>query len=171
MADVLTYVLSGVGAATGVVGAVTGIIALIRSGRFKTLDLRLELRKGENDLRAVIDELPGQMKRATWSRQNIHAMRGLGGSGVAVAWQLAMDADTKTYQEIAKARPPEEQDHRGLSAADLESRIIELDAVLSKAKGLRDKYVAALATDDQDRGQRQQTYEAAAIARMRGPAS
>ena len=61
MADIVTSVVSGV-------GAVTGVIALIRTGRFKTLDVRLELRKGENDLRILIDEMHALMQRAVQSR-------------------------------------------------------------------------------------------------------
>jgi hypothetical protein len=162
MADVVTYFLSGVGAVTGVVGAVTGVIALIRTGRFKTLDLRLELRKAENDLRALIDELPALMQRAVQSRSAINDARGMFDSTALAAFVQTMEEDTKAIQELTKERPADGQDHRKLSAAELESRIIKLHAVLPNAKKLRDKFTASLADDDAERDRLRDSKDARA---------
>jgi hypothetical protein len=133
------------------VGAVAGVWALIRTSRFKALDLRIPLRKDEADLRDLIDSLPGLMQRAVQSRNAIDGARGLYKSGVHVMFVEEMEAATKAIQDLTKMRPLDGQDHRGVSAADLESRIVEIHRVTVRAKALRDKFLASIATDDHER--------------------
>ena len=70
--------LSIIGAVTGTIGAVTGIVGAIlgyrgyrSSKNVKALDLRLELRRAESDLRAGVEELPGLMEHAKNSRMEV----------------------------------------------------------------------------------------------------
>lgn len=57
--------LSYAGVITGIAGATMGYISYRRTGKMKTLDLRLELRKAVNDLRSSVESLPSLLGSTT----------------------------------------------------------------------------------------------------------
>ena len=82
-----------IGAVTGIAGAIMGYISYRRSGQMKALDLRLELRKAENDLEAEMQDIPRLMERAKQSHAAVMSATGGRGSGRYQLWLSEHEVD------------------------------------------------------------------------------
>jgi hypothetical protein len=147
-----------VGDVTGIVGAITGPAALVlawisyrRSQQFKRLDLRLELRKQVSGLRAVVEALPELSERTRLSRTAVLAAMGLSQSGPFLSFKAAWESDLKAAQDLARELPDADETYQRLKHQDLETKLVEVHALATRAAGLRDKYLASLASDTKNR--------------------
>jgi hypothetical protein len=150
--------LSYTGAITGVIGAVTGIAGAImgyisyrHSEQLKALDLRLELRKTEADLRSAVQELPSLLERAKKSRDRVTAATGLRGSGALQQWTSDWEADLAAVRALEGELPDANANHISAKHSELESKLVAVHALASRAERLRDKYQEGLAADDRER--------------------
>lgn len=150
--------LSIIGAVTGIVGAITGLAGLVlgwinhrRVQQIKALDLRLELRKQVSDVRAVVAALPDLLERSQASRSAVLAAIGLSQSGAFESWKAAWESDLKAARALASEVPDAAETYKRLRQQNLETKLVEVHAVATKAAALRDKYLTALASDDKER--------------------
>jgi hypothetical protein len=148
--------LSYVGAITGTIGAITGIagaamgfVSYRRSGQMKALDLRLELRKVVCDLHDTMQSLPPLLERARRSRTAVAAATGQ--SGALQQWQGEFDKDLSSVQQLAADAPDLSSTYESMSYSELESELVSVHQVQSKAIRLSEKYRASLAADDKER--------------------
>jgi hypothetical protein len=147
-----------VGAATGVVGAITGMAGLVvgwinfrRSQQIKALDLRLELRKQVSDVRAAVGALPGLLQRSRASRSAVLAAMGASQSGHFESWKKEWESDLNAAQALALEVPNADETYQHSKHQNLETRLVEIHSLATKAAGPRGKYLAALASDDKER--------------------
>jgi hypothetical protein len=155
--DWVSYVV----AATGITGAVMTWINLRRTAQLKALDLRLEVRKADADVRSAFADLPTLFEKARRSRAAVTAATGQ--TGAQMQWLRDADADRAALQPLQATLPAAPDDYRSLTPAGLEDKLVELHRLQSKVKLLSEKYQASLAADDKVREQLQ------ANMRDRGP--
>jgi hypothetical protein len=153
-----------VGAVTGIIGSVTGIVALVlsyisarRVRAYKTLDLRLEVRKGYSDLNTLVkQELPSLLARAKNSRTSVLSVRGSGGG--FERWKADWTDALTTVQTLAVRLQPG-QNYRGNTEHDLELKLVEIHEMKRTATTLQEKYLRELEADDRDRDRIRQEHE------------
>src|ERR1700730_16346308 len=92
MADIATA-LDYLTKFVGIVGGILGGAAFIHTRRMKALDLRVQLRNQQHDLRALVDGLKAPMARAAQSRTNVNAAIGLVLSGAMQLWNQQYEKD------------------------------------------------------------------------------
>jgi hypothetical protein len=141
--------LGYVGAITGIAGAIMGYISLRRSGKLKALDLRLELRRDEADVRELAQEFPALVERAHRSRRAVHAATGR--IGAFQQWLADCEGDPAAMRALHAQLSDPNNDYASASHAELESRLVAVHSLKSQAERLRDKYLAALVADDKER--------------------
>jgi len=149
MAD--SHWASYVGMATGIAGAVMGFLAYRRSTQIKALDLRLELRKADDDLIATFENLDKLLSYANKSRERVAAATGGLDSGAMVLWKQELVADTKKLDELKAKQPSKDATYNGLKPEDLESKLVDVHRMQGAADALLGKYKSALASDDERR--------------------
>lgn len=167
--------LSYTGAITGVVGAITGIAGAImgyigyrRTKELKALDLRLELRKGENELRGLVQDLPAHLEHAQKSRKAVASAIGHLGSGALKKWLADWEADFESANSMVAALPPTSAEYGALDHATLEGKLVAVHAALGNARQLREKYDAMLAADDRERDHIREDVRARTEAKLEG---
>ena len=143
--------LSYVGAITGVAGSIMGYVGYRRSGLIKALDLRLELRKAEIDLRASIPDLVALLGTARKSRDAILAATGMFQSGPHLKWREQYDGDYTEALKLAEGSIPPDTDHASASHTVLEANLVGAYALRKRVEALRARYSAGLAEDDRQR--------------------
>ena len=150
--------LNYVGAITGIAGMLTGIAGMIlaclayrRSGQLKALELRLNLRYAENDLRASVESLPDLLARSKKSRTRVAAARGYFGSAPIEQWLTAWETDQLAVKDLQEQLPDSADDYQGLDHSALEAKLGTAHALKSKAARLQDKYRSVLTADDRER--------------------
>jgi len=141
-----------IGAITGVAGFVLGSISFQRSQQIKALDLRLELRRKLSDVRVEVEALPILFDEARASRSRVRAALGRGHrSGANVIWNVELQNDLMTVQDLARELPDATETYQGSKPEKLEDKLVDVHALAVKAARLRYKYESALASDDKDR--------------------
>jgi hypothetical protein len=141
-----------VGAITGPAGCVIGWINYRRSQQTKTLDLRLELRKQVAGVRVDIEALPALLERARLSRSAVRSAMGRGQqSGDNLIWKAELESDLRAAQALACELPDSKEAYQVSGPRKLENNLVEVHVLAAKAAQLRNKYEAALASDDKDR--------------------
>lgn len=149
---IYTGAITGViGAVTGIAGAIMGYISYRHSEKLKALDLRLELRKAEADLRSAVQELPSHLEHARKSRTAIAAATGRHGSGAFQHWINGWEADLAAVRSFEGELPDANADYTSAKHSELESKLVVVHILGSRAARLRDKYLDALAADDKER--------------------
>ena len=150
--------LSYTGAITGVIGAITGIAGAImgyisyrRTQDLKALDLRLEVRKSENNLRGLVLGLPAHLEHAKKSRKAVAAAKGLWGSGANQKWIAEWETDTAAAHAMVARLPASSETYATLDHTALEDKLVATHAALRSAQQLHAKYAGYLAADDKDR--------------------
>jgi len=140
-----------IGAITGPVGCLIGLVSYRRSQQIKALDLRLELRKHVSDIRADIEALPALMEGAQASRTAVLAAMGVLQSGASEIWKAALETDLKTVHALARELPDADETYQRSKPKKLENKLVEVHTLAVKVARLRDKYETALASDDKER--------------------
>ena len=133
-------------------GATMGYIAYRRSGEMKALDLRIELKKLLQSIRATVDGLPPLLIEAQRSRNNV-ASTGRGNGGVILAWNTRCTADMAASKALQDEIPSIDVDYSKFTPAELERKPIDANALNLRALSLADRYRASLAEDDNSRNQ------------------
>ena len=167
----LTYtgaVTGIIGTITGVAGAVMGYVSLRHSKQLKALDLRLELRKADSDLRAVVQELPGLLELARTSHDRVGAATGMLKSGASQQWTNAWEEDFAAVRVLEAELPAGDADYASSTHHDLESKLVAVHAMASRAATLEDKYRARLAADDRERDHIREDLRARTQANLEG---
>jgi hypothetical protein len=121
--------------------------------RVKALDLRLELRKAENELRACANALRELLDYAKRSHNAVSAAIGLGRSGGMQIWYGEWDSDSALVTSLLAKLPDADADYSRLSDTELEAKVIEVHALYLEATRLQDKYQAGIGADDKQREQ------------------
>jgi hypothetical protein len=103
------------------------IVVYRRSVHVKVLDLRIELRKAHNALRALLESLPGLLSLAKGSRQRVMAATDGVQSGNMKAWANEWDVDSAELKKL-QAEIPESADYAGLWDTELEEKLVAVDA-------------------------------------------
>jgi hypothetical protein len=117
----------------------------------KALDLRLELRKTESDLRAAVHELPSFLEHAKKSRERVAAATGMRGSGALQQWTSDWEADLAAVRSLERELTDPDADYATATHRELESKLVDVHALASRAARVRDKYLQGLAADDGER--------------------
>ncbi|GAO37738.1 hypothetical protein SCT_3174 [Sulfuricella sp. T08] len=142
-----------IGAITGIAGATMGYISYRRSGQMKALDLRLELRKAVNELRTAVQNLPSLLERAKNSHTAVASAIGHLGSGALQQWLSECEADLSAAKTLEAEVPDPSANYEHLAHSELETKLVAVHSLQSKATRLSEKYHAALAADDKEREQ------------------
>ena len=135
-----TGAITGViGAVTGIAGAIMGYVAYRRSEALKALDLRLELRKAENDLRSTVEEIIPLLEHAKQSRTAVASATGQLGSGALKKWFNEWEADLVTVRSLEAELPHANPDYASLNHSVLEEKLVVVHAIRTKAARFREK--------------------------------
>jgi hypothetical protein len=143
---------------TGVIGAITGGIALIVSLKsyalarsVKTLDLRLELEKAYNELDIVLSGIDEHLAHVHKSHTHVFAAVGLNNPGAMVLFEQEFAKDRDRLRGLLGAQPKRESSFEGLVAAALVKQIAGVHAFHLQVADLRGKYQKILDSDDERR--------------------
>jgi hypothetical protein len=142
-----------IGTITGLAGVIIGYINYRHIKDLKSLDLRLELRKAEIDLRNAVQALPPHLDKVQKSHTRIASAKGLFSSGMMTKWISDWKADVAVVQSMIKELPETGLDYKSLNYSVLETKLIEVHAALVKAHMLHEKYDTFLHADDKEREQ------------------
>ena len=148
----LSYVslgLSILGVVSGCLGTVLGWRGYRRAGKMKTLDLRLELRKADTEIKSLVLGLPELLDRAKLSRERILAANGRAQSGAMQFCHDELRDAGQRQKKLAQALPAADPDYRGYSPEALEQELVRRHAALGEAKEIASKYEGWLADDNQ----------------------
>ena len=143
--------ISYVGMATGISGTIMGFISYRRSNSFKSLDLRLELRKSVNELYQKHSQLNDQIIYANKSRKAVAAATGNLGSGRMKLWEQQIEKDTNYLKDIQAQLPKKDEMFIGLAAEKLESKLVEVHNIQGDLSRLIEKYTSEITSDDETR--------------------
>ncbi|WP_186204782.1 hypothetical protein [Burkholderia gladioli] len=145
----MSIVTDNIGAATGIIGAITGSFALWKSCRVKSLDLRLELRKALGEAHHTLRSLPELLDYADRSRRAIYAQGGQ--AGATLAWEQALAADRTTIGIVTAEVRDEDADFEALSDKQLEAAIAATHNQVLRLRAFVTKYRDEVAADDDRR--------------------
>jgi hypothetical protein len=144
---------SYVAMATGIAGAIMGFLGYRRSTLIKALDLRLELRKADNELIACLGKLQELLPYANRSRQAVAAATSGVDSGAMVLWKQGLEADSQRLADMKAQQPDTDATYAGLTPDELESKLVHIHRLQGIAMAMVTKYESALHADDDKRRQ------------------
>jgi hypothetical protein len=130
----------------GLIGALTGIISLVKVSKLKSLDLRMERGREINTIQVKMDSLNDLCKEANESRVRRAAAQGISNSSVMEKWKI----DHKEHEENIEALSKQFlalKDKR-FSNKNLEKNILELHHIKEQVCSLIDNLGASIAEDD-----------------------
>ena len=139
---------SYVGMITGISGAIMGFIGYRKVNAFKSLDLRLELRKSVNSSFQKHSELSDLIATSNGSRKATAAAAGMTSSGRMQLWEQEVEKDTKYINELKEQSPEKDESFTSLTTEKLESKLVEAHDLQETLLGLIDKYKSAIEEDN-----------------------
>jgi hypothetical protein len=142
---------SYVGMATGIAGAIMGFVSYRKSSQIKKLDLRIELRRAATDIHFDYKELLRKMEKGNKSRQAVAPAINAFNSGMMKKWNEDYESDQTVTKEIAKELPDDGINYDHLDDKGLEAKLIEIHRISKKIQTISERYVEAMAWDDQQR--------------------
>lgn len=173
MAD--TSLLSYTGPVPGLVGAVTGVAALVvsaislrRSSQSKTFDIRLELRKAIADLNTEAGGLQPLMALAKRSRTAVAAATGRHGSGAFQKWEADWESDAASVVALLAELPNPAESIAPQTLPELETCHVAVHMLRAQVEKVQEKYRSSLTADDRDRDHIRQDVRAESQARSKG---
>jgi hypothetical protein len=145
------FITGCVGAITGITGSILGYKAYRRTGKYKALDLRVQLEKEIRalslDLQALLKAIPAELQ----SRRNVNSAIGMGRSGAEQEFIQAAEADLKRCADF-------ESNLEGICALtnrddadEIEHRLVEAHGIRVETDQLATKYRQTRADDDATR--------------------
>jgi len=157
-----------VGTVTGVAGAIMGYVAYRRSNQLKALDLRLELRKCEQDLRYIVLGMSEHLEHAKSSRIAVAAAQGVLVSSGMQRWKAEWEEAAAAAKAMAASLPEASEAYASCSHRELEDKLVATHAALHNARRLQAKYDASLAADGKDRDNIRADLRATTQAKLQG---
>lgn len=142
---------SYVGMITGISGAIMGFISFRRVNAFKSLDLRLDLRKAVKTLFQKHSELSELITSSNRSHIATAAAAGMTGSGRMKQWEQKVGEDTNFIEGLKEQFPEKDEKFSSLSAEKLESKLVEVHDIQEILLGLIEKYKSSIEEDDKTR--------------------
>jgi len=133
-------------AIAGVIGAITGIISLVKVSKLKSLDLRMERGKVINTIRVNLDNLNDLSQKADQSRIYRFSAQGLSKSGSMEKWKQEFEKHKETIKNLSN-RFTILKDGK-LSGDKLEQNILELHGITEQIKSVIDALQSSIAEDD-----------------------
>jgi hypothetical protein len=140
---------------SGVIGAVTGVVALvvsiktyINASAMKALDLRLELERTFNNLDIVLSGIDGYLDFARDSHLRVLAATGRNQSGEMQLFEEEFANDKTRLRRLLSSQPKREGNPERLSAHDLEKVLATTHAFHLQLADLRGKYQKLLDADE-----------------------
>jgi hypothetical protein len=152
--DILTDInlmLGILGTASGLLGTILGWRGYRLAKTMKTLDLRLELRKADAEIRSRVRAMPELLNRAKRSREAILAASGLAQSGAMQFCRDELRNSSEQQQRLEQDLPADKIDYRGFPPEAIEQELVRRHAALEEANKIISKYEGWLADDAQDR--------------------
>lgn len=144
---------SYVGMVTGIAGAIMGCVSYRRINSMKSLDLRLELKKAINEVEIRIPQIEKLIEDTNKSRKAVASRTGRFYSGRMKRWEGEVKADKNKLAQLSESAPRSEENYDKLNPQELESKLIEVHKYQAQLKELKDKYDAAIRSDDEERKQ------------------
>lgn len=151
---------------TGLIGAITGSIALIVSLKsyalarsVKTLALRLELEKAYNELDILLSGIDEHLAYVHKSHTHVFSAIGLNNSGAMVLFEQEFAKDRDRLRGLFGAQPKRESSFEGLVASELVMQIAGVHAFHLQVADLRGKYQKILDSDDERRKEIRAAFE------------
>lgn len=151
MGDYIGTITGIIGAITGIAGVITGWLGCSKSKHIKSLDLRLELRKGLASAHHELATARSLLELGAHLRRRILAATGHGQSGNMVAWNQAVAADSAALDRIAPMLRSETADFTTLKDRQLESEIVAAHRLVAELSGTSAKYREAFQADEERR--------------------
>ena len=143
---------------TGVIGAVTGIIALIvsiksyvRVSAMKALDLRLELQKSFNSVDVVLSGVEGYLDFVHQSHMRVLAATGRNQSGEMKVFEEEFANDKARLRRLLGSQPRREATYARRTPDDLENLLVSVHAFQVQAADIRNKYQQLFEADEDRR--------------------
>jgi hypothetical protein len=143
---------------TGIIGAVTGTLALIvsiksyiRVSAMKALDLRLEIGRAFNNLDVLLSGVEDRLDYVRKSHFAVLAAIGMYQSGQKQKFDADFEADKMRLRSLLGTQPKREVDYRGRDPAYLESLLTDIHALQVQVADLRAKYDRIYAGDEERR--------------------
>ena len=140
-----------IGVITGIAGTVMGIISIRRTNQIKSMDLRLELRKADNELRSSIMELTSTMDGAKRSHQAVASAIGTLQSGAMQAWLSKHETNKIALENVTKRLTEKDFDYHALNQKELESRLVSTHEDQLIVLNLANYYSESIASDNEER--------------------
>jgi len=122
-----------------------------QSNSLKSLNLRLELRKAANDVQSSLPQLKDLVEHANRSRQAVASATGRLRSGMMEQWRQQIEADKIKVDHLFDSAPVAEERYDSLNPEELESKLVQVHRLQVQIEELRDKYDAAVRSDDEQR--------------------
>lgn len=142
---------SYVGMITGITGAIMGFVSYRKVNSFKSLDLRLELRKSVKSLHQKESELAELITNANRSRVYVSAAAGMTGSGSMKQWENQVKEDTDKVNQLKEMFPGKDDDFSTLSTEKLEYKLVEVHDLQETISGFIESYKSSIEEDDKTR--------------------
>jgi hypothetical protein len=155
--SVISLVVSGLSLLVSGGSLYVAYRAFQRSGS----DRRLRLRRGARELGMLLDGAIATLARARQSRPAVLSMEGLARSGAAQVFeQEAATVHAELTQLRERARAEFGEIAPGIADTEIETKLVDLAGVKARVEQIRDKYLAALAEDDQKRAEKRRAMHA-----------
>lgn len=146
-----------IGAVTGIAGGILGYIGYRKTNEIKSLDLRIELKKGIIEFSNILSKTEKLLPCANVSRQRVAAALGGLESGAMVKWRQDYESDLTVLKGLPNNRPSISCLEK-LNQISLEKEIINLHGLQLKVKELNEKYSDYMQVDEVERGRLRSKY-------------
>jgi hypothetical protein len=143
---------------TGLIGAVTGIIALMvsiknymRVSAMKALDLRLELQKSFNNVDVVLSGVEAYLDFVHQSHMRVLAATGRNQSGEMKIFEDDFANDRARLRRLLGSQPRRDANYEKHTPSDLENLLVSVHAFQGQIAELRGKYQKLFEADEDRR--------------------
>lgn len=144
----LPNLLNYIGVFTGIAGAIMGYLGLRRSDQFKSLDLRLELKRIRGGLLAGVNSLREFLDHAMKSHTRAAAAAGMVNSGATKSWLDDWKKDVVLVEALKADVIASQIDLSKFNPNQLEDQLVAASELQRQYKSIKSKYEASLASDD-----------------------
>lgn len=143
---------------TGVIGAITGCVALVLSIKsyllvraMKALDIRLELEKAFNHLDMVLSGIDGYLDYVHESHMRVLAATGRNQSGEMKLFEEDFAKDRTRLRRLLDSQPRRVSNYERLAPSELGKLVVAVHAFHAQVADLRGKYQKLFESDEERR--------------------